>query len=179
LDIVDSLGGRFQDWAKVTPRHQSFIDAILQSKCHVITTVRRKQDYEIIKDGNKTKVEKAGLKEQTREGFEYELTVNLELDHRHNATVSKDRTGLFAGKPAFVPDVSTGKLIYEWCESGATPAPLSKLAHPAMTTPQLKKAMERITSGEPGVYEKITSSFTLTEAQQTELNKVLQLLKTA
>jgi hypothetical protein len=119
LQIQESLGGKYQDWAKVTPRHQAFINTILQSPCHIITTVRRKQDYEMTKDGNgKMKVEKAGLKEVTREGFEYELTVNLELDTRHNATASKDRTGLFMGKPSFVPSEATGQLILEWCESG-------------------------------------------------------------
>lgn len=119
LEIVDQLGGRYQDWAKVTPRHQAFIDAILQSKCHIITTVRRKQDYEMTKDSNgKIKVEKAGLKEVTREGFEYELTANLELDIRHNAKAMKDRTGLFMGKPEFVPTVETGKLIADWCNTG-------------------------------------------------------------
>lgn len=118
LEIVESLGGKYQDWAKVTPRHQAFIDAILQSSCHIITTVRRKQDYEMVKDGNKVKVEKGGLREITREGFEYELTINLELDTRHNATASKDRTGLFMGKPAFVPSEDTGKLIVDWCEQG-------------------------------------------------------------
>lgn len=119
LEILDSLGGRFSDWAKVTPRHQSFIDALLAAPCHVITTVRRKQDYELSKDDKgKQKVEKVGLKEVTREGFEYELTANLELDIRHNATALKDRTGLFMGKPAFVPTEETGKLIKEWCEMG-------------------------------------------------------------
>src|SRR5688500_10981606 len=119
LEIVESLGGKYQDWAKVTPRHQAFIEAITQSPCHIITTVRRKQDYEMIKDNNgKVKVEKAGLKEVTREGFEYELTINLELDMRHNTTASKDRTGLFTGKAAFVPNEQTGELIRNWCEQG-------------------------------------------------------------
>jgi hypothetical protein len=118
LEIVESLGGKYQDWAKVTPRHQSFIEAILFSSCHVITTVRRKQDYEMIKDGNKIKIEKGGLREITREGFEYELTANLEMDTRHNATASKDRTGLFLDKPAFVPSEQTGKLIAKWCDEG-------------------------------------------------------------
>lgn len=120
LQIADGMtGNSFTNWAKLTPRHQSFIDAILQSKAHVITTVRRKQDYEMTKDQNgKVQVQKAGLKEITREGFEYELTVNLELDQKHNATASKDRTGLFAGKPHFIPTVETGKLIRQWCESG-------------------------------------------------------------
>jgi hypothetical protein len=119
LEIVESLGGKYQDWAKVTPRHQSFIEAILYSPSHIITTVRRKQDYEMTKDNNgKIKVEKGGLREITREGFEYELTINLELDIRHNATASKDRTMLFMGKPAFVPSEETGELIAKWCESG-------------------------------------------------------------
>jgi hypothetical protein len=119
LEIVEGLGGKYQDWAKVTPRHQSFIEAILFCPCHVITTVRRKQDYEMTKDGNgKIKVEKGGLREITREGFEYELTINLELDQRHNATASKDRTGLFMGKPAFIPSEATGEAIALWCEQG-------------------------------------------------------------
>lgn len=106
-------------WAKVTPRHQAFIDAMLSSPAHIITTVRRKQDYEMGKDASgKTKVEKAGLKEITREGWEYELTTNLQLDMAHQAVASKDRTGLFMGKPEFIPDESTGELIAEWCESG-------------------------------------------------------------
>ena len=118
LEIVESLGGKYQDWAKVTPRHQAFIDAIVHSPSHVITTVRRKQDYEMIKDGNKVRIEKAGLKEITREGFEYELTINLEMDTQHNATASKDRTQLFMNKPAFVPSEKTGELIAAWCEQG-------------------------------------------------------------
>jgi hypothetical protein len=132
LQIQEQLGGKYQDWAKVTPRHQAFIDAILQSKCHIITTVRRKQDYEMTKDGNgKIKVEKAGLKEVTREGFEYELTANLELDMRHNASASKDRTGLFSSSNPFIPSKETGELIKDWCENGVDliQEAISKLEH--------------------------------------------------
>jgi hypothetical protein len=118
LEIVESLGGKYQDWAKVTPRHQAFLEAILHSPSHIITTVRRKQDYEMIKDGNKVKIEKAGLREITREGFEYELTINLEMDAQHNASASKDRTNLFMGKPSFVPTEDTGRVIANWCEQG-------------------------------------------------------------
>lgn len=126
LEILDKLGGKYQDWAKITPRHNNFINAILQSKCHVITTVRRKQDYEMTKDNNgKVKVEKVGMKEVTREGFEYELTVNLEIaNDRHMVRASKDRTGLFMDKPEFIPTEETGKLIRNWCESGKEPEPV-------------------------------------------------------
>lgn len=122
LEIQNAMGGRYQDWAAVTPRHQKFIDTILQSKCHILTTVRRKQDYTMDKDATgKLQVQKAGLKEITREGFEYELTLNLEMDTKHNATASKDRTGLFMDKPEFVPSEETGKMILQWCEAGIAP----------------------------------------------------------
>lgn len=120
LELHEQLGGRFQDWAKITPRHQAFIDKILNSNCHVITTVRRKTDYSLDKDGNgKTKVMKLGTKEITRDGFEYELTVNFELiNDNHLVTASKDRTGLFSGKPEFVINSSTGKKLIDWCNLG-------------------------------------------------------------
>lgn len=48
LEYQNSLGGRYQDWAKATPLYQKWLDAILQSKCHVITTNRKKQGYNMI-----------------------------------------------------------------------------------------------------------------------------------
>lgn len=169
LQIQEQLGGKYQDWAKVTPRHQAFIDAILQSKCHVITTVRRKQDYEMTKSSDgKMKVEKAGLKEVTREGFEYELTANLELDTRHNATASKDRTGLFMGNPSFIPSEETGKMILAWCEDGATPID----NRPRMTQKAMDKSIERIRAGELDVYQKTVDAFQLSPVQLETLETV-------
>lgn len=120
LDIHEKLGGRFQDWAIVSPRHQAFIDKILQSSCHVITTTRRKVEYDLDKDSSgRLRVQKFGTKEITREGFEYELTINFELvNENHLARASKDRTGLFMNKPEFVIDSFIGKKILDWCNSG-------------------------------------------------------------
>ncbi len=106
-------------WAKVTPRHNDFVQAILQSPCHVITTVRKKQDYDMSKDSNnKTVITKVGMKEVTREGFEYELTLAFNLNQNHYAEVSKDRTGLFMDKPPFIVNIETGKTLKQWCEDG-------------------------------------------------------------
>lgn len=120
LEIHEQLGGRFQDWARVTPRHNAFIDAIILSKCHLITTSRSKVDYSLDKDGNgKTKVMKLGTKAITREGFEYELTVNFEfLNDKHLVQASKDRTELFSGKPEFIINSATGKRLIEWSNDG-------------------------------------------------------------
>jgi hypothetical protein len=120
LEIHEQLGGRFQDWAKISPRHQAFIDKILSSNTHIITTVRRKIDYSMEADMNgKSKVVKHGTKEITREGFEYELTANFELlNDKHIAKASKDRTGLFMDKPEFIINSATGKKLMEWCNQG-------------------------------------------------------------
>lgn len=120
LEIHEQLGGRFQDWAKVTPRHQSFIDKILNSSTHIITTVRRKVDYSMDADmSGKSKVVKHGTKEITREGFEYELTANFEIiNDKHLCKASKDRTGLFMDKPEFIINSFTGRKLMEWCNSG-------------------------------------------------------------
>ena len=122
LEIVDKLGGRYQDWSKVTPRHARFIQAILQSTSHVLTTVRKKQDYAMTQDANgRLKVEKKGLKEITREGFEYELTLSFDLSQNHLAATSKDRTGLFMDKPEFKITAKTGKTLKDWAEKGVEP----------------------------------------------------------
>jgi hypothetical protein len=122
LELHEQLGGRFQDWAKISPRHQAFIDKILHSSAHIITTVRRKVDYSMDADMNgKSKVVKHGTKEITREGFEYELTANFELiNDKHLAKASKDRTGLFADKPEFIINSATGKKLMEWCNKGVS-----------------------------------------------------------
>jgi len=120
LQIHELLGGRFQDWSKVKPRHQKFIDKILHSKCHIITTTRRKTDYSLdVGSNGKSKVIKHGTKEITSEGFEYELSVNFELiNENHLCKVSKDRTNLFQGKPEFIITSEVGKTLKAWCSQG-------------------------------------------------------------
>lgn len=68
LDIHQSLGGTFKEWNPVGKRHTAFINKILNSKIHIITTVRKKQEHEIVHDNGKMKIQKVGLKAQTREG---------------------------------------------------------------------------------------------------------------
>ncbi|PHN94731.1 AAA family ATPase [Maribacter sp. 6B07] len=116
LDLHRNLGGRFQDWNKITPRHQKFISSILNSSCHIITTVRRKIEYVIGKDDKgKLTVCKLGTKEETRNDFQYELTLNFEFTGNQNQVrVTKDRTGLFSTQE-FIISNKTGLMLVEWC----------------------------------------------------------------
>ena len=119
IDYHSNLpGNSFTAWAKVTPRHNAFIQAILQSPCHVVATVRTKQDYVVVEKNNKQVPEKIGLKGVQRDGLEYDFTLVFDLDIRNNANTSKDRTGLFWGKPEGKLSIQTGNTIKEWCNSG-------------------------------------------------------------
>jgi len=141
LEIHEQLGGTFQMWSKVTPRHNSFIDTIIQSKCHIILTTRSKVDYSLDKDANgKTKVMKLGTKSIQREGLEYELTVNFEfLNDNHLVQASKDRTELFSGKPEFVISSATGKKLIAWCNQGISIDKIKEEINSCETTESLKQ----------------------------------------
>lgn len=113
-------GNTWAAWSETTPRHRRFIDSIVMSKCHVITTARSKTDTIQVSEGGKSQVKKVGLKEIQREGFEYELTVNFTLDRDgHYAIASKDNTRLFDSRDPFVITQETGEELLAWTESGA------------------------------------------------------------
>ena len=124
LEIVDEISQKMKNpnsytsWGKVTPRHQAFIDSIVQSSAHIITTVRSKQDYIMTEWSDwKKKIEKVWMAQVTRDWFEYELTMSFELTQEHRAFAWKDRTWLYMDKPGFIISNETGKELIEWNES--------------------------------------------------------------
>jgi hypothetical protein len=119
IDFHASMtGNSFTNWAKITPRHNAFVQKLLQTPIHVISTIRTKQDYVLSEKNGRMVPEKIGLKSVQRDGLEYEFTLVFDLDMKNNATASKDRTGLFVGKPAELLSTETGKLIQHWCQTG-------------------------------------------------------------
>ena len=120
LTAASSHKNSYIVWGRVTPRHKAFINAILQSPCHIFTTVRRKQEYDMSKNSSgRTIIQKVGTKEITREGFEYELTINFEFESdKHYVKASKDRTGLFMSRDPFIITSETGKELLKWANSG-------------------------------------------------------------
>lgn len=169
LEIHEKLGGRFQDWAKISPRHTSFLDAILKSTSHIITTVRRKIDYSMdVGSNGKTVVVKHGTKEITREGFEYELTVNFELiNDNHLAKASKDRTGLFMNKNEFLINQSTGKKLKAWCDmDGEIEAATSEI-NQCQTLEGLRHIYEKYPNLRKELYDLILSKKESLQAKQS------------
>lgn len=122
LDIHSKMAGNsFQNWSKITPRHNAFVNTILNVPTHVIATIRSKQDYVMMEKNGKAIPEKVGLKGVTRDGMDYEFTIVFDIDIRHHARTSKDRTGLFTDKPESILTEETGKTIRDWCELGTNP----------------------------------------------------------
>ena len=109
-------GNTWSAWSNTTPRHDKFINAVLHCPLHVITCTRSKMETVM---GDDKKVKKVGMKDVQREGWEYELTISLNIDRdTHLAIPSKDRTNLFEGKNPFLITEETGEQIAIWCNSG-------------------------------------------------------------
>jgi hypothetical protein len=118
LDIQSKLGGRFQDWAKVTPRHNAFLNAMLRSRLHIIATIRSKTEYLVDESqGKRGQITKQGAAPQQRDGIEYEFTAIFTLNQNHIARANKDRTRLFDGRD-FQISRETGQQLTDWLEAG-------------------------------------------------------------
>jgi hypothetical protein len=130
LDILEKIplasvgGNSWAKWAKVTPRHNKFVEAMLQSSCHVIATTRSKTEYVLETENGKSVPKKAGTAPQQRDGIDYEFTMVFSvIADSHVAMVTKDRTAQFAGFMDVIT-AKTGKKIVEWLDGGADmPAP--------------------------------------------------------
>lgn len=119
--IAERTGNSYTAWRNITPEQNRLMDAMLQSKCHIIADIRAKTDYVQEKnDRGKTTVKNVGMGLIYRDQLEYEFTTVFMLDAEHVASASKDRTGMFAGK-YFVITPDTGKMMYKWLVEGGNP----------------------------------------------------------
>lgn len=126
LEYVDAKadaakGNKFAGWREATPRHNSLVDAMLQSPMHIIATMRSKTEYILVEDEKGKKVpKKVGMAPVQREGMDYEFTLVFDVDQeRHMATASKDRTELFDDFFGKLTE-EHGKTIRQWLDSGET-----------------------------------------------------------
>lgn len=153
-------GNTWSAWSETTPRHDAFVQKILQCPAHVITCTRSKMETVMTED---KKVKKLGMKDIQRDGWEYELTVSLNIDRdTHKATASKDRTEVFEKMAPFIITEQTGELIRKWCEQGI------EAPKPTLTNAQVKLYADRMAK-EPGLYDKVIGAFTLTADQLATL----------
>ncbi|WP_293302309.1 AAA family ATPase [Pedobacter sp. UBA4863] len=108
-------GNSFTNWGKINPKQNAFINAILKADAHVISNMRVKQDYVLTQKEGKYVPEKIGLKAVQREGVDYEFTIVFDINSKHKANCTKDRTNLFLNQPEFIINSDIGAKILKWC----------------------------------------------------------------
>lgn len=109
-ETASGKGNSFTAWAKITPLHNMFVQALTASPCHIIATIRSKTDH-IINDSRQ--VVKVGLAPVQRDGIEYEFSTVFDISASHLASVNKDRTALFGDTPFKIsPDI--GARLRKW-----------------------------------------------------------------
>jgi len=120
LELQQAAGGTYQAWAKVTPRHNRFIEAIADSPIHIIATMRGKDQYAMETSATgKLTVKKMGVGSKQREGFEYEFSCTFLLDQNGNmAEAQKDNTHIFENEGLVLLSESHGKKVIKWANSG-------------------------------------------------------------
>lgn len=136
IDIHDKMpGNSYTNWAKVTPRHDAFMEKVLQSPIHIISTVRGKDTYVLEEKNGKQVPKKVGMGYKQRDNTEYNytLTFNIAQD-THIAEALKDNTHMFEGKYDMLTE-RDGKALYDWANTGDVPVQKSKsnTAEPIVT----------------------------------------------
>ena len=91
--------------------------------------MRSKQDYVLSDKNGKMVPEKVGLKAVQRDNVDYEFTAVLDIAMNHKATTSKDRTGLFTGKPEFLITLQVGQAILRWCNATTNVQPQTSMPY--------------------------------------------------
>ena len=107
-----------------------------------------------------------------RDGIDYEFTIVFDINMKHQAIASKDRTNLFMGKPDFTITPTTGQIILDWCNDGVTVEMIRQQINTAKTIEELTAIYHKY----PEWYQQLTSGFMQKKMQlQEEQNKPISM----
>lgn len=121
---LDARGGNsYTNWNDAGKHFKAILDTVLQSPQHVICCMRSKMEYTQEKDERgKTTIKKVGLAPIMRDNITYEFTTVFDVDSAHQASVSKDRTGLFTDNISQITE-DHGKKLLDWLNGAAAALP--------------------------------------------------------
>lgn len=115
-------GNTFAAWRDVTPMHNALVDAMLQSKCHIIGTMRAKSEYVLeTNERGKSVPKKVGMAPIQRDGLEYEFDVIADMDSDNNMLVSKTRCPALTGQVIAKPGAEVAEILKAWLTDGEAP----------------------------------------------------------
>jgi hypothetical protein len=98
--------------------HQSLLEAIKESSCHIIATLQVEEGYRLTIAGTKREVEKYGLRPLQKEDIHYHFHTVLSLDMKHRAKSLKDRASFFEEHNSVVLTEELASLYARWIGEG-------------------------------------------------------------
>lgn len=165
-------GNGYTAWREFTPKHNEFVQTMLQSPCHIIATARAKSDYiQTENDKGRKEIRKVGMGAIVRPGMEYEFTAFLDLDQNHTATASKDRTGIF-DKQYPTPSVEIGERVLQWLDDG-----IDMISNETMEAIKQEARAKGLQGLREPMQAAITRVCKLEQLTEDEAQKLLQHLK--
>ena len=119
LEIHSKMSGNsYTNWSKLTPRHEKFIDKILDSEAFIVATVRGKDKYVLEEQNGKQVPRKVGIGYTQRDDLEFLFTVAVTVEQdTHFFTSVKDNTHLFENRNDVLSE-KDGEIIYKWSTGG-------------------------------------------------------------
>ena len=119
----DMRGNSFQNWGKLKPMHNDFMQWILSLPVHIVATARGRDEWVMEDEDGKKIPKKTGLGAQQDKDITYNYTVSFMLDQdTHIAKADKDNTHIFDQKPRILTE-EDGVALYSWANEGEAPAP--------------------------------------------------------
>jgi hypothetical protein len=117
--VKSKSGNSFTAWRNVTPVHNKLINSILQSKSHIIATMRTKEKKVMEQDERgKTKIRTIGMEPIMREGVNYEFTIVGDMDWEHNLVITKTRCKFLDEAVIAKPGRELGEKLAAWLNMG-------------------------------------------------------------
>ena len=125
LEFVDERKARHKDqmggWKDFRPHERAMVDAMIASPCHVICTMRTKNDYAEVEENGKKKRVKIGLAPVQRDGLEYEFDLVGYMNDECTLVVDKTRCPAYSQRSIRMPKAEDFGPFVTWL-AGVSPA---------------------------------------------------------
>ena len=124
LEVVDQAakrsksGNSFAAWKEGTPVHDRLVEKILQSRVHVIATMRQKTEYVIEDVNGRKQPRKIGMGAVQREGAEFIFDIVGEFVGTAEMVITKTRYSPLADRVITKPGISLGQELQRWLSDG-------------------------------------------------------------
>lgn len=135
----------FTAWRDVTPIHNQLIDTILQSKLHIIVTMRSKTEYVQTEENGKKAIKKVGMAPVQRDGMEYEFDIVGDMDFDNNLIITKTRCRKLTGEVIKRPGEETAETIKEWLSDGVERPDTARLTELKKLAKEKEQAVDKAT----------------------------------